>query len=491
MSPRDSGLHFAEMNVLFAAAEVAPLIKTGGLADVAGALPAALRRAGHDVRVVMPYFRELRERGLPVEGPIAASFLTVGERQEELRVWRLAGPETPLYLLDIPAAFERVAIYGEADDDRRFILFARGVLALMQHLREVEQWPTEVVHSHDWHAALIANYLKTFVAYTFGHIATVFTIHNLAYQGQRSTKTLALAGLTEGGLPEDRMGPGIAGTFNFMARGILFNDVVTTVSPTYAQEIMTPEYGERLDGLLRAKRDRVTGILNGIDRDAFNPATDAHIAAPFDADDPSGKAACKVALQAEFGLPAVPDRPLLGIVSRLVEQKGLDLLDQAMPWLLQHTDAQLVLLGSGDAHLQFVMQQHARAHPHRISVRIGFDAALAQRLYAGSDAFLMPSRFEPCGLGQMIALRYGSVPIVRATGGLNDTVREGYDGNGFRFHPYDVRHFTDAIGRALQVYRDRESWALLRARGMREDNSWDRAAQQYGGVYDWALRLAR
>ncbi|WP_411281039.1 glycogen synthase [Gemmatimonas sp.] len=479
------------MNVLFAAAEVAPLIKTGGLADVAGALPAALRRAGHDVRVVMPYFRELRERGLPVEGPIAASFLTVGERQEEVRIWRLAEGDTPVYLLDIPAAFERKAIYGEGDDDRRFILFARGVLALMQHLREVERWQTEVVHSHDWHAALIANYLKTYYAYTFGQVATVFTIHNLAYQGQRSTRTLALAGLTEGGLPEDSMGPGISGTFNFMARGILFNDVVTTVSPTYAQEIMTTEYGERLDGLLRAKRDRVVGILNGIDRDIFDPATDGHLAARFDVDDRSGKVACKAALQAEFGLPVAPDRPLLGIVSRLVEQKGLDLLNLAIPWLLQRTDAQLVVLGSGNAHLQFVMQQHARAHPLRIAVRIGFDAALAQRIYAGSDAFLMPSRFEPCGLGQMIALRYGSVPIVRATGGLNDTVREGYDGNGFRFHPYDAPHFTNAIGRALQVYRDRESWALLQARGMREDNSWDHAAQQYAGAYEWAVRLVR
>ncbi len=479
------------MNVLFAAAEVAPLVKTGGLADVAGALPAALRRAGHDVRVVMPYYRELRERRVPVEGPIAATFLTVGERQEELRVWRLANSETPVYLLDIPAAFERAAIYGEGDDDRRFILFARGALALMQHWREVERWQTEVVHSHDWHAGLIANYLKTYYAYTFGHVATVFTIHNLAYQGQRSTKTLALAGLTEGGLLEDNMGPGIAGTFNFMARGILFNDVVTTVSPTYAQEIMTADYGERLDGLLRAKRDRVGGILNGIDRDAFDPATDVHLAARFDADDVSGKVICKAALQKEFGLPVAPDRPLLGIVTRLVEQKGLELLDQVLPWLMKRTDAQLVLLGSGNAHLQFVMQQHARAHPQRIAVRIGFDAALAQRIYAGSDAFLMPSRFEPCGLGQMIALRYGSVPIVRATGGLSDTVREGYDGNGFRFHPYEARHFADAIDRALQVYRDPESWALLRARGMREDNSWDHAAQQYGGVYKWAMQLVR
>jgi starch synthase len=491
VSPSDSGLHFSAMNVLFAAAELAPLIKTGGLADVAGALPAALRHAGHDVRVVMPYFRELREKRVAVVGPIASSFLTVGERQEELRIWRVAESETPVYLLDIPAAFERAAIYGEGDDDRRFILFSRGVLALLQHLREVERWQTHVVHSHDWHAALVANYLKTYYAYTFGRIATVFTIHNLAYQGQRSTKTLALAGLTEGGLPEDSMGPGIAGTFNFMARGILFSDVVTTVSPTYAQEIMTAEYGERLDGLLRTKRDRVVGILNGIDTAVFDPATDTQLVARYDAADPTGKVACKAALQQELGLPPSPDRPLLGIVSRLVEQKGIDLLDQAIPWLLQRTDAQLVVLGSGSAHLQFLLRQHARAHPHRIAVHVGFDAALAQRIYAGSDAFLMPSRFEPCGLGQMIALRYGSVPIVRATGGLNDTVREGYDGNGFRFHPYDVRHFTDAIDRALQVYRDPESWALLRARGMREDNSWAHAAQQYVGVYEWAAQVVR
>ncbi len=475
------------MNVLFAAAEVAPLVKTGGLADVAGALPAALRAAGHDVRVVMPYYRELREKGVAVVGPIAAAFLPMGERGEELRVWRLAEGETPVYLLDIPAAFERTAIYGEPDDDRRFILFARGVLALMQHLREVEQWQIDVVHAHDWHAALVANYLKTYYHYTFGRVASVFTIHNLAYQGQRSVRTLPLAGLTEGGLPEDGMGPGIAGSFNFMARGILFSDVVTTVSPTYAQEIMTTEYGERLDGLLRSKRDRVTGILNGIDPVAFDPATDPQLAANYDVSDVSGKRACKVALQQEVGLDVNEHRPLLGIVSRLVEQKGLDLLGQVIPSLMQHTDAQLVVLGSGNANLQFVMHQHARAHRGRVATRIGFDAALAQRVYAGSDAFLMPSRFEPCGLGQMIALRYGSVPIARATGGLNDTVREGFEGNGFRFHPYDAGHFADAIGRALYTYRDPESWALLRARGMREDNSWDHAAQQYSGVYQWAL----
>ncbi|MBL0171054.1 MAG: glycogen synthase [Gemmatimonadaceae bacterium] len=476
------------MHVLFAAAEVAPFIKTGGLADVAGALPAALRSAGHDVRVVMPRYRELRERGVPMEGPIAATFLPVGSGSEELRVWRLTDSAVPTYLLDIPAAFERSAIYGEHDDDRRFILFTRGILALMQHLREVEGWQPEVVHSHDWHTALLANYMKTMYSYTFGHIATVFTIHNLAYQGQFSTRSLALTGLSDRGMIEDAIGPGIAGSFNAMARGIAFSDVISTVSPTYAQEIMTHEYGERLDGLLRSRRNRVVGVLNGIDSVAFNPATDPHLIEPYDADDMVGKVECKRALQRAFGLPVAPERPLLGIVSRLVEQKGLELLDQVVPSLVSETNAQLVVLGSGQPNIANAFRRHAQRHPDRVAAHIGFDAPLAQRVYAGCDAFLMPSRFEPCGLGQMIALRYGTVPIVRATGGLNDTVREGFDGNGFRFHEYEARHFADAIGRALHTYKDQASWAILRDRGMREDNSWAHAAEQYAAIYRLAGR---
>ena len=477
------------MNVLFVAAEVAPLIKTGGLADVAGALPAALRAGGHDVRVVMPYYRQLRERGIAVTGPFAATFLPAGERAEELRLWQVTDSDVPTYLLDIPAAFERGSIYGDGDDDRRFILFARGVLALMQQLRETTDWQPDVLHTHDWHAALVSNYIKTFYAYTFGHIATVFTIHNLQYQGQFSPASIDMAGLAERGLIENGIGPGTAGTFNFMARGIAYSDVVSTVSPTYAQEIMTGEYGERLDGLLRSRRDRVTGILNGIDGDAFNPATDPHTAKHYSADDVTGKLVCKHALQVELGLTTSNTKPLLGIVSRLVEQKGIDLLDAAIPWLMLQTDAQLVVLGSGQPYLQDALLRHAAAHPGRIAVRLGFNAGLAQRIYAGSDGFLMPSRFEPCGLGQMIALRYGSVPIVRATGGLNDTVREGWEGNGFVFHQYEPRHFIDAIDRGLQAYRDTKSWAILRSRGMSEDNSWSHAAQQYAGVYQWALNV--
>lgn len=476
------------MNVLFVAAEVAPYVKTGGLADVAGALPAALRAAGHDVRVVMPRYRALRDQQIPMTGPIGASFLPAGVRAEEQRIWRAIGDES-LYFLDIPAAFERAAVYGEPDDARRFILFARGVMDAMQHLREVDGWQPDVVHCHDWHAALVINYLKSYYAYTFGHIATVFTIHNLAYQGQVHPDVAQLAGLHEGGLVENGMGAGIANSFNFMARGILFADVVSTVSPTYAREILGLEYGERLDGLLRSRQDRVTGILNGIDTAAFDPHTDRHLAAPYRAGDVTGKAACKAALQQALGLEVNPARPVLGIVSRLVEQKGLELLHGVMPWLLRETDAQVVILGSGQQYLQEAFLRRAEQHPGRVAVRIGFDAALAQQIYAGSDAFLMPSRFEPCGLGQLIALRYGSVPIVRATGGLADTVREGPNGNGFVFHRYDTKDFGDAIWRALQCYRDSASWAIVRERGMREDHSWDTAAQQYAGVYEWARRL--
>jgi starch synthase len=478
------------MQVLFVAAEAAPYVKTGGLADVAGALPPALRTAGHDVRLVMPRYRELREKGTLMTGPVAAAFLPLGEESHELRVWK-SRDAGPAYFLDIPAAFERAAIYGESDDHRRFILFARGVVTLLQHLREVEGWQPDVVHCHDWHSALVINYLRTRYRYTFGHLATVFTIHNLAYQGQVHPGTLALAGLSEYGLIENGMGAGIAGTFNCMARGIQYADIVTTVSPTYASEIRTAEYGARLDPLLRWRGDRVVGILNGIDTDAYDPASDRHLTAHYHAGSAQAKGACKAALQRETGLAVEPSRPLLGVVSRLVSQKGLDLLLAAMPWLIGQTDAQIVILGSGEAALQNAFRALGQRHADRVAVKIGFDAALAQRVYAGSDMFLMPSRFEPCGLGQLIALRYGSVPIVRATGGLADTVSEGWDGNGFRFHPYETRYFTDAIGRALLAYRDHTGWTQLRARGMNEDHSWTRAAAAYGAVYQRATAIVR
>jgi starch synthase len=467
------------MNVLYIAAEVAPLIKTGGLADVAAALPPALRRLGHDARIVMPCYRRIRSSAAPIQGPLAATFLPVGGQMEIMRVFTTMLGDTPIYLLDIPTAFDRDTIFGSGDDDRRFILFARGVLALMLHLREREDWHADVLHANDWHAGLIPNYLKTAYAGAFAAVAAVFTVHNLAYQGFFNPFTLYLAGLDNNG----------DSYVNFMARGIRYADIISTVSPTYAQEILTPDYGERLDELLRTRQDHLAGIINGIDYSIFDPATDPHIAANYSADDIAGKAACKAALQRECGFAADPGRPLLGMVTRLVEQKGLDLLDTVIPWLVAQTDAQLVLLGSGEPAMERAFAEHMRRYPTRFRVHLRFDAALAQRIYAGSDAFLMPSRYEPCGLGQLIALRYGAIPIVRATGGLNDTVREGYDGNGFRFHPYTPQYLADAIARCLICFRDTSGWPILRERGMREDHSWAASAQEYAALYEWAARV--
>jgi starch synthase len=467
------------MNILFAAAEVAPLIKTGGLADVAGALPPALRLLGHDARIVMPGYRRIRTSGVPLQGPIATAFLPAGDRMELLRIFTTTIGDTMVYLLDIPAAFDRDTIFGDGDDDRRFILFARGIAALMLHLQERESWHTDVVHANDWHTGLLPNYLKTVYAGAFNAVASVFTIHNLAYQGFFNPFTAYLAGLDING----------ESYVNFIARGIRHADIVSTVSPTYAQEILTPEYGEQLDELLRTRQDHLAGIINGIDYGAFNPATDPYIAANYSAGDCAGKAACKAALQRECGFAPNPARPLLGIVTRLVEQKGIDLLDAVIPWLVAQTDADLVLLGSGEPAMERAFAEHMRRYPKRIHTQLRFDAALAQRIYAGSDAFLMPSRYEPCGLGQLIALRYGSIPIVRATGGLNDTVREGYDGNGFRFHPYTPQQLADAIARCLTCFRDTNGWPILRERGMREDHSWAASAQEYAALYEWAARV--
>ncbi|MBA3945897.1 MAG: glycogen synthase [Herpetosiphonaceae bacterium] len=474
------------MNILFAAAEVAPLLKTGGLADVAAALPAALRKLGHDVRIVMPRYQVIRLSKTPQQGPIAGFFAAAGVRVEPVEVFQTTVKDTPLYLIDVPAAFDRSQLYGMADDDARFVLFARSVLGLMQHLRAVEGWHTEVVHANDWHAGLLPVYLKTLFARSFPAVASMFTIHNLAYQGTFSPFTLHLSGLTPGGdmtvhRDDDEQ-------FNFMARAIRTADVITTVSPTYAREVLTPEYGAGLDGVLRERRDRLFGVLNGIDTEIFDPSHDPQIAAPYSLKDMAGKAACKQALQAELGLSDDPTLPLIGMVSRLTDQKGLDLVTDVMPDLLA-AGAQFIVLGSGDPQYEQTFADLHRHHGNQIASVLKFDAALAQRIYAGCDMFLMPSQYEPGGLGPLIALRYGTVPIVRATGGLNDTVREGSNGNGFRFQPYAVAMLQATLNRALMAFKDQDSWAALRERGMREDFSWNTSAAIYSELYERARQL--
>ncbi|KAB8139958.1 glycogen synthase [Chloroflexia bacterium SDU3-3] len=476
------------MNILYVAAEMSPLIKTGGLADVASALPAALRKLGHDARVVVPCYHQARFHKALQTPACATSFLPVGERQEIMRIHTTQQNGIPIYLLDIPTAFERGAIYGEADDDRRFILFARGVMALMLHLRDIVGWPIDVVHANDWHCGLVPNYLKTYYRYAFGNVASVFTAHNLAYQGLFSPFTLHLSGLGEGGLIERNIGLA-AQNFNFLARGLLFADIINTISPTYSVEILTPDQSEGLHPLLQMRHERLAGIMHGIDYGIFDPETDPALAANYSAADTNGKRLCKAALQQEVGLEVDIQRPLIGVPGPLTLAHGIDLVIQALPWLIDETDAQMVLQGSGDSIAQQVLRSFADQHPDRIQLLAGTDPELAHQLYAGCDTCLIPPLRDPGGTDQLIALRYGCVPVVHAVGGLNDTVREGYDGNGFRFHAYQSRDLIDAIRRSITSYSDAAGWKHLRQRGMSEDNSWLASAREYIGLYDWAQRV--
>ncbi|HEX9496753.1 MAG TPA: glycogen/starch synthase [Candidatus Limnocylindria bacterium] len=464
------------LRVAFAAAEAAPFAKVGGLADVAGSLPQALTRLGCDVTLYVPLHGTIdREKwGIPAEGsersvPYGASHVRVAYPEivrDGVRVVFVANKR-----------ISRDKVYGAPDDAKRYAFFCRSVATALA------DEPADVVHAHDWHAALL-------VPMIVRKAATVFTIHNLAYQGQTSADVLAPVGL-----PKTRVAPETAGELNPMARAIARADIVSTVSPRYAKEILTPEFGEGLDALLRLRKADVRGIVNGIDTALFDPASDPHIAKTYSAADPRGKAACKAALQTEGGLRVDPETPVLGVIGRLVEQKGIDLLTAVAPDLLEG-GAQLVVLGTGDPAYEERWRRLRDRYPSRLFLTLGFDAALAQRIYAGSDLFLMPSRFEPCGLGQLISLRYGTVPVVRAVGGLADTVRDAdehpRDGNGFAFTQYDRAAFSGALARALRAFRrGGDAWSALRGRAMREDHSWTASAALYLDVYKLAQRRHR
>ncbi len=467
------------MKVLFLSVEVAPLAKAGGLADVAGSLPVALRALGHDVRVVMPAygFIDRAAAGLqPLRERLRVPF--AGGTQEARLLQGTIGNDTPLYLLAHPAYFDRENIYGYEDDARRFLFFCRGALQAAQALG----WQPDVIHCNDWHTGAVPVWISddSFTGEFFARTATVYTIHNLAYQGVFPASVWDVTGRPP--VAHDEL-------VNFMALGIGHADVITTVSPTYAREILTPERGEGLHDLLRSRRNHLHGILNGLDVAVFNPATDAALARRFDVAHLEDRAANKTALQERLGL-AEGDHFLLGMVSRLADQKGFDILIEALQKLAGNMDVQFALLGAGDTDYAARLGELADRFPRQVSVNLGYDAMLAQHIYAGSDAFLMPSRYEPCGLGQMIALRYGSVPIVRATGGLADTVQD-FDpstgqGTGFVFRPYEAGALLDAIRRARQAFGDRERWRALQRRGMSADFSWDASARKYAAVYEEA-----
>jgi starch synthase len=468
------------LRIAFAAAEVAPYAKVGGLADVVGSLPQALATLGHEVSVYLPLHGSIdRDRfGLAAEGP--ARTVTYGGARARVSYPSLTRDGVRTVFVASPR-IGREKVYGYPDDAKRYALFCRAVA------EDLAGHEPDVVHAHDWHAALLVPLVAGPYRQALLRAATVFTIHNLAYQGRTARAVLELAGLDR---PEP-LSVEAAGECNPMARAIAAADVVSTVSERYAEEILTPEFGEGLEKLLRERRGDLYGIVNGIDTAAFDPATDRHIARTYTAEDQSGKAECKVALQRESRLSVDGTRPLLGVVGRLVEQKGVDLLTAVAPKVIDE-GSQLAVLGTGEPAYEEQWRVLAASHPDRVALTLGFDAALAQRIYAGADLFLMPSRFEPCGLGQLISLRYGTIPVVRAVGGLADTVRDvdadGQRGNGFSFAEYAPEAFADALNRAVERYSSDDGWSELRARAMREDHSWRASAARYVELYETARR---
>ncbi len=485
------------LKILFLSAEVTPFAKTGGLADVAGSLPKALRAMGHDIRVLMPRYGRIDPDKFGLWEVVESLEVPVDDRKEPARILqgRLGEGESevPVYFVDNPRLYDRDGIYMYPDDAERFLYFSRAALELTKALN----WRPDIVHANDWHTAFVPNWLKTIYQDDpfFAETATVYTIHNLAYQGIFGYRVLEIAGLAEYGFIYHPDGGTLNERVDFMARGILFADVITTVSKRYAEEILTPEYGENLDPLLRDRKDRLFGILNGIDTETLNPATDPNIPVNYDVESIEKRQGNKLALQREMGLPERPDVPLLGVISRLTDQKGFDLMAQIADPLFRFNDAQFVLLGTGDEQYHHIFQRLAESYPDHVAVRFTFNTPLAQRIYAGSDMFLMPSRFEPCGLGQMIAMRYGSVPVVRETGGLADTV-ENYDpitgkGHGFTFKDYNAMALYTALVRAMETYRYPKVWRKLMRRGMTKDFSWKKSAEEYVKVYRLALKFRR
>lgn len=472
------------MKVLYVTTEVHPHLKTGGLADVNAALPPALAAAGVDARLLLPAFPALVAAASGLRAPVTLGDGPGGHRIAILpcRIGAL-----PAYLVDVPALFSRDGNpYVDADGrdwlDNAVRFAALAFSAARFADGSVDLWRPDVVHSHDWHAGLAGAYLRA----RGGDVpASVFTIHNLAYQGQFDAGQFA--GL---GLP-DRFfamhGVEFHGALNFMKAGLFYADRITTVSPSYAHEIQGPEFGFGMEGMLRSRAGAVSGILNGIDTRVWDPATDPALPANYDIAHPAGKALCKSALQAELGLDGGAVGPLLGVVSRLTPQKGLDLLLDALPGFLA-SGGQVALLGSGDRGVESAWRDAAGRAPGRVAVRGGYDEALAHRIVAGSDLIAVPSRFEPCGLTQMYAMRYGSLPLVRATGGLKDTVSDidaprHPDGTGFVFEAPTAEAAAAALRRALSLWTKPRDWARARENGMRRDFGWRRAAETYLALY--------
>ncbi len=465
--------------ILMVASEATPFATTGGLADVVGSLPREIAALGHQVAVLIPRYGRAREAE---SDPVWENLtLRLGPRLYQTAIHRAKGTAVPYFFLDYPPLYDRDQLYGDAsgdypDNHLRFALLSRAAFEVARLL-----FRTDIFHCHDWQAGLVPVYLQTLMATdpTFMGCRTLLTIHNLVYRGLFKPDVLPEIGLPAEFFQPDKLE--FFGDISYLKGGLVYSDALSTVSPTYAKEIQTPEYGAGLDGLLRARSSVLSGILNGVDYERWNPATDPHIAAPYSVEDPARKQACKRALLQEFGLPeAAMERPLLGIVSRFTEQKGCDLVAQIAPELFG-SDCYLVALGSGESRYEEAFRQLAADHPDRAGVYIGYNDGLAHRVEAGSDIFLMPSRYEPCGLNQLYSLRYGTPPVVRATGGLEDSIDEE---TGFKFCEYSPEAFLAAVQRACASWTDRKAWALRMRAGMSRDFSWKRSAREYSDLYD-------
>jgi len=460
------------------ASEAAPFAKTGGLADVVGSLPAALHRIGEDVAVLLPRYRAVAtESGRRIYDYMP---IWMGDVCYNTSVYQV-GESVPYYFLDCPELYDREGVYGNSrgdfpDNYIRYAVLSRAALEVARRI-----FRPQVIHCHDWQSALVPAYIHTVLAAdpTFIGIKTLLTIHNLGYQGLFPPEVLA-----EVGLPATLFRPEALeffGRVNFMKAGILFSDAINTVSQAYAREIQTREYGWGLDGLLRSRSAALSGILNGADYSQWNPESDPNLPAHYSRADLSGKRVCKRALLSEFGFmdPAAQDRPLIGMVTRLAGQKGADLIAQVGEDLAKE-DLSLVALGAGEPIYEKILRDLAAAHPDNIAVRIGYDEGLAHRIEAGADMFLMPSRYEPGGLNQLYSLRYGTIPIVRATGGLDDTIEEA---TGFKFQEYSSAALLEAIRAALAEFRRPDQWSARVGRAMSKDFSWDVSACEYANLY--------
>jgi starch synthase len=479
------------MKILFAASEAAPFAKTGGLADVAGSLPSAIESLGHEVRVVMPYYQQVHRFASDLRH-VATFWMPLGTWKERCDVLEgNMGGKVPVYFIKKDIYFDRPELYrtGRADhpdNAERFIFFSRAVIELCGAVK----FRPDIIHSNDWQTGLVPLYLKTIYRQdpTVNRARSIFTIHNLGYQGLFQHEHMHLTGLGwEVFTPE---GIEFWGKLNFLKAGLVYSDHITTVSATYSREIQTPEFGHGLDGVLVQRATDITGIVNGIDHRTWDPARDRTIPRIYSASNLVGKGVCKKALHTLLHMPD-DEIPLIGMVTRLADQKGLDILTEALPEIMS-LGVRLVILGKGDQKYERVLSESADRYPNRMRFLFRHDDPLAKKLYAGCDMFLMPSRYEPCGLGQMIAQRYGTVPIVRSTGGLIDTVVD-YDpksqqGTGFLFEEYSARALVDCLQRSLAAYGNKSKWKRLMQNGMKQDFSWERSAKDYVKVYRKAMK---